>query len=169
MAFGSKASKVEFDVRSQQAGKIPVCHPAVAELHADVSSAAAEIYAASVALTEICHLSYVTEEMGMSMKQPFVLQVDNAACIAFAEDQVQRTKLRHIDCRQEWVLALRDADVVKLKWVESKANFADLFTKILEAETFLRLRDQLMVFEPIPTVSDGRDDSDAPAQAVGLT
>ena len=105
----------------------------------------------------------------MSMEQPFVLQVDNAACIAFAEDQVQRTKLRHIDCRQEWVLALRDADVVKLKWVESKANFADLFTKILEAETFLRLRDQLMVFEPIPTVSDGRDDSDAPAQAVVLT
>ena len=104
----------------------------------------------------------------MSMEQPFVLQVDNAACIAFAEDQVQRTKLRHIDCRQEWVLALRDANVVKLKWVESKANFADLFTKILEAETFLRLRDQLMVFEPIPSEEARRDHPGAPVQAVGL-
>ena len=46
--------------------------------------------------------------------------------------------------------ALRDANVVKLKWVESRANLADLFTKILEAGTFVRLRDQMMVFEPIP-------------------
>ena len=36
----------------------------------DVSSAAAEIYAASVALSEICHLSYMTEEMGMEMPTP---------------------------------------------------------------------------------------------------
>ena len=48
------------------------------------------------------------------------------------------------------MLALRDADVVRLEWIESASNFADLFTKILEAETFLRLRDQLMEFEPIP-------------------
>ena len=124
-------------------------------MHADVSSAAAEIYAASVALSEMCYLSYISDEMGMAIGLPFVLQVDNSTCLAFSKDQVQRSKLRHIDCRQEWVLALRDADVVRLEWVESASNFADLFTKILEAETFLRLRDQLMEFEPIPTAGRG--------------
>ena len=128
VAFGSKASKVEFDVRSSQSGMLPVCHPAVEELHADVSSAAAEIYAASVAVSEISHLSYVVEEMGMKVPIPFVLQVDNAACLAFSKDQVQRSKLRRIDCRQEWVQALRDADVGSLEHVVSKDNFADLFT-----------------------------------------
>ena len=162
IAFGSKASGVTFGSPSAE---VPVCHPAVAELHADVSSAAAEIYAASVALSEMCYLSYISDEMGMAIGLPFVLQVDNSTYLAFSKDQVQRSKLRHIDCRQEWVLALRDADVVRLEWVESASNFADLFTKILEAETFLRLRDQLMQFEPIPTSAGkcGAGKSAAPA------
>ena len=42
------------------------CHPMVKQLHADVPSAAAEIYAASVALSGICHLSYVADKMGIS-------------------------------------------------------------------------------------------------------
>ena len=137
IAFGSKASSVTFG--SQPAGDtnpVPVCHPAVSELHADVSSAAAEIYAASVALSEMCYLSYISDEMGVPIRLPFRLQVDNSTCLAFGEDQIQRSKLRHIDCRQEWVLALRDAKVVQMEWVESAHNFADLFTKILEAEAF---------------------------------
>jgi hypothetical protein len=134
---------------------VPVCHPAVSELHADVSSAAAEIYAASVALSEMCYLSYISDEMGVPIRLPFKLQVDNSTCLAFGQDQIQRSKLRHIDCRQEWVLALRDAKVVQMEWVESAHNFADLFTKILEAETFIRLRDQIMAFQPIPSQDCG--------------
>ena len=37
----------------------PTCHPSVNELHADVSSAAAGIYAASVALSRLLHMSYI--------------------------------------------------------------------------------------------------------------
>ena len=109
--------------------------------------------------------------MGMKVPIPFVLQVDNAACLAFSKDQVQRSKLRHIDCRQEWVQALRDANVVSLEHVDSKDNFADLFTKILDAETFLKFREQIMVFEPIPGTVPGpvlKSTAGAPAGAVGL-
>jgi hypothetical protein len=152
IAFGSKASSVTFGSQpAADTNPIPVCHPAVSELHADVSSAAAEIYAASVALSEMCYLSYVSDEMGVPIRLPFKLQVDNSTCLAFGQDQIQRSKLRHIDCRQEWVLALRDAKVVQMEWVESESNFADLFTKILEAETFVRLRNQIMAFRSIPS------------------
>ena len=153
IAFGSKASSVTFG--SQPVGDtnpVPVCHLAVSGLHADVSSAAAEIYAASVALSEMCYLSYISDEMGVPIRLPFKLQVDNSTCLAFGQDQIQRSKLRHIDCRQEGVLALRDAKVVQMEWVESEHNFADLFTKILEAETFIRLRDQIMAFRSIPSL-----------------
>ena len=139
-----------FLVAEAMAEHLPTCHPMMKQLHADVSSAAAEIYAASVALSEICHLSYVADEMGMGIKLPFVLQVDNAACLAFSKDQVQRSKLRHIDARQEWVQALRDNNVVVLEWVESKLNLADMFTKILDADTFEFLRSKMMVFKAIP-------------------
>ena len=100
----------------------------------------------------MCYLSYVSDEMGVPIRLPFKLQVDNSTCLAFGQDQIQRSKLRHIDCRQEWVLALRDAKVVQMEWVESEHNFADLFTKILEAETFIRLRDQIMAFRSIPSL-----------------
>ena len=48
------------------------------ELHTDISSAAAEIFAASVALNELLHLGYVTPELGLSLPQPIMLEVDNA-------------------------------------------------------------------------------------------
>ena len=39
----------------------PTCHPEVTNLHADVSSAAAEIYAASVMLSRTMYLAVVHE------------------------------------------------------------------------------------------------------------
>ncbi len=49
--------------------------------HADISSAAAEIYAAATAVNDILMVQYVCDEMGMGFQLPFILQVDNqAAC-----------------------------------------------------------------------------------------
>ena len=90
IGWGSKASSVMFgpsqlvsaDDSLPSRGKnlvTPVCHPKVPDLHPDVSSGAAEIYAASVALSEVLHLSYVCDEMGDPMSMPLALQVDNAA------------------------------------------------------------------------------------------
>ena len=61
------------------------------ELHADTSSAAAEIIAASVALNELLHLGYVTSELGLDYPQPIELEVDNATGITFSKDQVRRS------------------------------------------------------------------------------
>ena len=55
----------------------------MSELHVDISSAAAEIFVASVVLNELLHLGYVTSK----------LEVDNAAAITFSKDQVQHSKL----------------------------------------------------------------------------
>ena len=50
---------------------VPVCHLLVKDLHADVLSAASEIYAASVALSEFLPLSYVSDETGWSIDLSF--------------------------------------------------------------------------------------------------
>jgi len=120
--------------------------PEMLDLHPDVSSGAAEIYAASVALSEVLHLSYVCDEMGDPMSMPLALQVDNAAAVAFAKGRVRtRTKMKHIDVRQAWVMALRDADVVQVEKVGTEDNLADLFTKILDYDRFAELRSRMMV------------------------
>ena len=51
----------------------PTRHSKLKELHPDMSSGAARIYAASVALTEVMHLAYIVEEMGGSMPLPYDL------------------------------------------------------------------------------------------------
>ena len=82
--FGSKARSVKFGPDLDSFGvdhrglSRPRCHSAMEDFHADVSSAAAEIYAASVGLNEMLHLGYVSDEMGFRFPQPIELRVDNA-------------------------------------------------------------------------------------------
>ena len=111
-------------------------------------SGAAEIYGAANATLDCCHLQYVSEEMELPIPKPIYLQVDNTTAISFAEGTVKRSKLKHIDCRQEWVSALRDKNIALLKHVGTKENLADLGTKPLGGPTFLYLRDKFM-FEKV--------------------
>ena len=122
------------------------------DFHADVSSAAAEIYAASVGLNEMLHLGYVSDEMGFRFPQPIELRVDNSTAVVFSQGQTRRSKMRHIDARQSWVEALRDDNIVKFKWVPTKDNLSDIGTKLLDIQTFERLRGELMVRKAIPAV-----------------
>ena len=114
------------------------------EAHADMSSAAVEIYGAGNATIEFLHLSYVSDEMGISFPKPIVLQIDNTAAIVFANATAVKTTLKHIDVRQHWVRLLRNKKLILPKWVHSPDNLADIFTKILTALVFLTLRNQMM-------------------------
>ena len=116
----------------------------IGEAHADQSSAAAEIFCAGNATQDFLHLSYVADEMGLAFPKPFKLQMDNEAALAFAKDSCFKTKLKHIDTRQQWVKMLRDKGICQPVHVPTKDNLADIFTKILPVADFTRLRDQVM-------------------------
>ena len=49
----------------------------------------------------------------------------------FANATAQRSKLKHIDCHQEWVKTLRNKNVCNTVHIPTKDNLADIFTKIL--------------------------------------
>ncbi len=111
----------------------------VAQCHAERSSGVAEAIGAGNAAQDILHLSYVAREMNVPFPKPFDLQMDNAA-----EGTCKRSKMKHIDCAQEWVRVLRDRELLIPVHVDSKNNLADIFTKILDTETFTHLRSKLM-------------------------
>ena len=112
--------------------------------HADRSSGASEAYGAGNATQDFMHLSYVAREVGIPFPKPFLLQMDNSAAKAFAEDTCVNTRMKHIDCAQEWVLCLRDRGICIPTYVPTKENLADFLTKILDIETFTRFRSMLM-------------------------
>ena len=84
-----------------KASSVAFATPRIGEAHADVSSAAAEIYAAANATMDILGLSYAIEEMGMEFPFPIILEMDNDAAKIFADNSAGKTKLKHIDCWQE--------------------------------------------------------------------
>ena len=105
---------------------------------------AAEVYCAANATFDILALSYIVEEMGMDFKLPAILRMDNAAAEVFTINTANKTRLKHIDCRQEWVKMLRNKSLIKPMHVPSEDNLADIFTKILDKPTFINLRDRLL-------------------------
>ena len=115
------------------------------------SSASAEIYAGSVGLSQRMRLSYVSEELGIDFPTPIAIGVDNATAVAYANGTVKRSKIRHIDARQDWVRAMRDSKICKLWKVHTLENESDLLTKIHDPDQFERLRDRFMVFQKLPT------------------
>ena len=84
------------------------------------------------------------------MDKPLCIKIDNTAAIAFANGRVRRSKLKHIDVRQEWVQALRDHSVVRTEYVNTKQNKADFFTKMLDNETVLKFRGDMLQFCRLP-------------------
>ena len=82
--------------------------------------------------------------MGISFPKPIELQMDNSTAEVFVNDTAYKTKLKHIDVRQKLVQTLRDKDILRPVHVDTKDNAADLFTKILGKQDFIRLRDMVM-------------------------
>ena len=80
------------------------------------------------------------------MVTPVPLMIDNSTCIAFALNNIKRSKLKHVDVSAQWVVTLRDSSLVTPTYCSSSANeqLADIGTKILTGPTFTRLREQLM-------------------------
>ena len=132
------------------AGGMPVCNADMDDLHPDMSAAAAEIYASSIALAEFPDIAYVNEEMGFGKIKPINILVDNSTAIAFAKCVTKRSKLRHVDCRQCWVQALRDHTICDLVKVGTDDNLFDIFTKILGLNKFRALHDCMMVACSMP-------------------
>ena len=94
-------------------------------------------------------MSYIVEEMGESMELPLQLLVDNTTAIAFSKGNVRRSKLKHIDVRQQWCEWLHDRTLVNLCHVDTKLNRADFFTKLLDVDTSVRLRSMMMTDRPL--------------------
>lgn len=133
---------------ASKVSSIAFAHPDIGEAHADTSSGASEIYGAANATYDILHLSYIVDEMGLSFPKPIKLEMDNTTAEAFIKHTAFKSKLKHIDCRQEWVRVLRNKDILYPVHVDTQLNAADICTKILPVRTFLTLRDMLMTFRP---------------------
>ena len=122
----------------------PVLWKSTVQSCSAISSTEAEIYAASTAVQSFMHLSYVANELGLTdFPSPFILQMDNAAAEIFLNNSTSVSRLKHIDCREQWVKHMRDRTVVQAQHVPTDRNLADIFTKGLTRPSFSKFANQL--------------------------
>ncbi|CAI7780621.1 unnamed protein product [Closterium sp. NIES-53] len=91
----------------------------------------AEIYAGAMAAQELRWLTYLLTDLGEQPRSPPVLYVDNKAMLALCREHRLEHKTKHIALRYFLARELQQCGQLRLAYVASEANTADIFTKAL--------------------------------------
>ncbi|CAI7886710.1 unnamed protein product [Closterium sp. NIES-53] len=96
------------------------------------SSCEAEIYAGAMAAQELRWLTYLLADLGEPPRSPPVLYVDNKAMLALCREHRLEHRTKHIALRYFLARELQQRGQLRLAYVASEANTADIFTKALQ-------------------------------------
>ncbi|CAI7781738.1 unnamed protein product [Closterium sp. NIES-53] len=95
------------------------------------SSCEAEIYAGAMAAQELRWLTYLLTDLGEQPRSPPVLYVDNKTMIALCQEHRLEHRTKHIALRYFLARELQQRGQLRLAYVATRANTADVFTKAL--------------------------------------
>ncbi|CAI7867911.1 unnamed protein product, partial [Closterium sp. NIES-53] len=96
------------------------------------SSCEAEIYAGAMAAQELRWLTYLLTDLREAPRSPPVLYVDNKAMLALCQEHRLEHRTKHIALRYFLARELQQRGQLRLAYVASQANTADVFTKALQ-------------------------------------
>jgi hypothetical protein len=94
-----------------------------------LSSAEAEFVACMEAAKEIKSVAQILNNMGIKVKTPIIVRVDNVGAIFMTENVSTNGRTKHIDVRHHYVQEFVEKVFFKIIFVRSEYNFADGFTK----------------------------------------
>ncbi|CAI7901379.1 unnamed protein product [Closterium sp. NIES-54] len=114
------------------------------------SSCEAEIYATAMAAQELRWLTYLLTDLGERPSSPLVLYVDNKAAISLCQEHRLEHRTKHIALRYFLARELQQRGQLCLRYVATRANTADIFTKALQPGDHQRF---CTVLGLVPTVS----------------
>ena len=104
------------------------------------SSGEAELIAAYTASTAAVYHRTFVEELGATQTGATVIWEDNTACIAMSKNPVNHKRCRHILVKYHYLRTLTDDSIIKLQYISTNDQIADLFTKPAKRAVFLKLR-----------------------------
>ncbi|CAI7782878.1 unnamed protein product [Closterium sp. NIES-54] len=114
------------------------------------SSCESEIYAWAMAAQELRWLTYLLTDLGERPRSPPILYVDNKAMLALCQEQILKHRTKHIALRYFLARELQQCGQLRLSYVASWANTADVFTKALGSGDHQRLCTALGLVPTLP-------------------
>ena len=109
-----------------------------------LSSAEAEIVAASESAKEALALRAFLADVHLLDPEPLRLSMDNQAAIAVAYNPEHHSKMKHVERRHFFVRECVENLQIVVPFVKSADNLADFFTKPLPANKFFAMRNIIL-------------------------
>jgi hypothetical protein len=109
-----------------------------------LSSAEAELMAIVEVVKEVMWYLHVLTEMKRKVRKPIIINVDNQSSMKISENDTEHDRSKHIDIKHHFVREQIKSGIIKLQWVSTTEQLADIFTKPLGTLPFTTLRDRLM-------------------------
>ena len=96
--------------------------------------------AAAVNYSNIVWFKQLLEGMKVEIKEPLVMYCDNTSEINISKNPVMHSKTKHIAIKYHLVRELVQDKEIRLEYVHTKEQIANIFTKLLPKDAFLYLR-----------------------------
>ena len=115
---------------------VPVSWKSRGQKSVTLSSTEAEFVALSEAAKEIKFIVQVLESMKLQVEFPIIVRVDNVGAIGLSKNLSTSQRTKHIDVRYNFVREFVEEGFIKIIFVKSEENHADIFTKNANREVF---------------------------------
>ena len=109
-----------------------------------MSTAEAEYVAATEACKEVMYLRYLADSLGVAMSSPTILYEDNQACISMIANNVISGRNKHMELKMHYVRERVQAGDIKVQYISTNEQQADILTKNLPRPAFEKLRTTLL-------------------------
>ena len=103
--------------------------------------------AVCAAVQEAIYLRQLLSDLGHKQDEPTVVFEDNQGCTALAENPVHHKRTKHTDTRYHFTRERVESGEVKLVYVPTKDQLADLLTKPVGGVRLEQLRGKLLGYE----------------------
>ena len=116
--------------------KGPICWRSKMQSIVALSTCEAEYIALVECIKEILWLLQHLQVLGVAVNLPVVIGIDNQAAIALAKNPVLHEKTKHIDTRHHFIRQAVQKGYIKLQYIKTDDNIADVLTKFTKKSTF---------------------------------
>ena len=103
--------------------------PVAMKCHMQGSVTEAETIAAVETVQDMIYTNRVLESIGLKVKTPMVLEMDNKGAIDLANNWSSGGRTRHVETRFWFLRELKEDGILMLKWIPTEHMCADIFTK----------------------------------------
>ena len=99
----------------------------------------------SEAVKDLIFMRNILKSIAFLIEYPMIVEVDNTGAIYLGVNRATGQRTKHINIRYHYVREFIDEGIVKVVFVSTKENDADVFTKNVTADIYERMKDKVLM------------------------